>query len=68
MAGERIALVWGVGRHGPGNDTFFMVADPDGNLAEISCDLESCPEDREPGLWPHHPSTLNRWGMAIMRS
>ncbi|WP_413765256.1 VOC family protein [Variovorax sp. Varisp41] len=68
MAGERIALVWGVGRHGPGNDTFFMVADPDGNLAEISCDLESCPEDHEPGLWPHHPSTLNRWGMAIMRS
>jgi catechol 2,3-dioxygenase len=68
MARSRIALVWGVGRHGPGNDTFFMVADPDGNLAEISCDLESCAEGRKAGLWPHHPSTLNQWGMAIMRS
>jgi len=68
MARGRIALVWGVGRHGPGNDTFFMVADPDGNLVEISCDLESCAEDRPTGLWPHHSSTLNRWGMAIMRS
>lgn len=68
MARSNVALVWGVGRHGPGNDTFFMVADPDGNLAEISCDLESCAEDRAAGSWPHHPSTLNRWGMAIMRS
>lgn len=68
MARSQVALVWGVGRHGPGNDTFFMVADPDGNLAEISCDLESCADDRATGSWPHHPSTLNQWGMAIMRS
>jgi len=68
MASENVELAWGVGRHGPGNDTFFMVADPDGNLAEISSDLEVCADDRVPGVWPHHPSTLNRWGMAIMRS
>ena len=35
-----VPMVWGVGRHGPGNDTFFMVRDPDGNLAEISAELE----------------------------
>lgn len=34
----RIPLAWDVGRHGPGNDTFFMVHNPDGNLAEISSD------------------------------
>ncbi|MES2531869.1 MAG: VOC family protein [Pseudomonadota bacterium] len=68
MGRQSISLVWGVGRHGPGNDTFFLVADPDGNLAEISCDLESCEDDRPAGLWAHHPSTLNQWGMAIMRS
>src|SRR5690606_32017325 len=36
MASLREAIVWGIGRHGPGNDLFFMVRDPDGNLAEIS--------------------------------
>lgn len=68
MSGESIALAWGIGRHGPGNDTFFMVRDPDGNLAEISSDLERCDPGRPVGLWPHRPETLNRWGLAIMRS
>jgi hypothetical protein len=67
MADVRVPMAWGVGRHGPGNDNFFMVSDPDGNLAEISCDLEVCAEDRPTGLWPHEPHTLNLWGSAIMR-
>ncbi len=68
LARRGVLLAWGVGRHGPGNDTFLMVADPDGNMAEISAELEICSDDRQPGLWPHHPQTLNRWGQAIMRS
>lgn len=68
MAGESVPLAWGVGRHGPGNDLFFMVKDPDGNLVEISSDLEVCADDRPVGLWPHRPETLNRWGIALMRS
>jgi catechol 2,3-dioxygenase-like lactoylglutathione lyase family enzyme len=61
-------IVWGVGRHGPGNDTFFMVRDPDGNLVEVSAELEVCAPDRPTGLWRHEARTLNRWGTAIMRS
>ncbi len=54
---------------GPGNDTFLMVKDPDGNLAEISGPiLEVCAPDRPSGVWPHRPQTLNRWGVALMRS
>ena len=68
MAEVRVPMAWGIGRHGPGNDTFFMVKDPDGNLAEISCDLENCAEDRPAGIWPHEARTLNLWGAAIMRS
>lgn len=68
MAAARVPMAWGVGRHGPGNDNFFMVRDPDGNLAEISCDLEVCAEDRPAGLWPHEARTLNLWGSAILRS
>lgn len=68
MAHVGVDLAWGVGRHGPGNDTFFMVRDRDGNMAEISCDLEVCSPDRPSGIWPHRPQTLNQWGVAIMRS
>jgi catechol 2,3-dioxygenase len=63
-----IPLAWGVGRHGPGNDTFFMIRDPDGNLSEISTELEVCVPGRNEGLWRHEQRTLNVWGTAIMRS
>lgn len=45
-----------------------MVQDPDGNLGEISCDLEVCATGRAPGVWPHAHHTLNLRGNAIMRS
>ncbi len=68
MAQLCTTIVWGVGRHGPGNDVFFMVRDPDGNLAEISSEIEICPDDRPAGQWPHEERTLNLWGQAILRS
>jgi len=68
LAALDMPIVWGVGRHGPGNDVFFMIRDPDGNLAEISAELEVCAAGRTEGLWPHGERTLNQWGMAIMRS
>jgi catechol 2,3-dioxygenase-like lactoylglutathione lyase family enzyme len=63
-----VPIVWGVGRHGPGNDTFFMLRDPDGNLVEISAELEVCEPTRPAGIWRHEQKTLNQWGSAIMRS
>jgi catechol 2,3-dioxygenase-like lactoylglutathione lyase family enzyme len=68
MGDLRQEIVWGVGRHGPGNDVFFMVRDPDGNLAEISSEIEVCTPDRPLGIWKHEERTLNLWGKAIMRS
>ena len=67
MSAQRIEIVWGVGRHGPGNDVFFMVRDPDGNLAEISSEIETCEPNRPVGIWRHEERTLNLWGKAIMR-
>lgn len=68
MASQQVPIVWGIGRHGPGNDVFFMVRDPDGNLAEISSEIEHCEPGRPAGLWPHEERTLNLWGKAILRS
>jgi len=67
-AARRIPIHWGIGRHGPGNDVFFMVKDPDDNLVEISAEIERVAADRATGLWAHEPRTLNLWGTAIMRS
>ncbi len=68
VATQRIPIVWGIGRHGPGNDVFFMVRDPDGNLVEISSEIEHCEPDRPAGEWAHEERTLNLWGKAILRS
>jgi len=68
MARVGVDLAWGIGRHGPGNDNFLMIEDPDGNMGEVSSDLEVCVVDRPAGVWPHRPQTLNQWGVAIMRS
>lgn len=68
MARAGVELAWGVGRHGPGNDTFLMVRDRDGNMGEISAELETCLPGRPAGTWPHRPQTLNQWGVALMRS
>jgi catechol 2,3-dioxygenase-like lactoylglutathione lyase family enzyme len=68
IAARRVPLHWGIGRHGPGNDLFFMVKDPDDNLIEISAELERCDSGRPVNVWPHEPWTLNLWGSAIMRS
>ena len=68
VAAKRVPMHWGVGRHGPGNDLFFMVKDPDGNLIEISAELERVDAGRPTGVWPHEERTLNLWGTAIMRS
>jgi catechol 2,3-dioxygenase len=68
MARLRIPLWWGPGRHGPGNNLFFMVEDPDGHKVEFSAELERMPPEMAPRTWPHEQRTLNLWGSAWMRS
>ena len=41
FADQDIPLVWGPGRHGPGNNLFAFVNDPDGNWVEVSAELET---------------------------
>lgn len=59
--------VWGVGRHGPGNNIFSYYADPAGNFVEYYGDMEEQPE-RFPAtekFWgPEHKGDI--WGVAGM--
>jgi catechol 2,3-dioxygenase len=68
FAQHHITLRWGPGRHGPGNNLFIFINDPDGNWLEFSAELErvvgACPIKH----WVHEERTLNSWGAAHMRS
>ena len=68
FASKGIKLSWGPGRHGPGNNLFIFVYDPDGNWIELSSELEIIGGERPVGVWRNEPDTLNRWGAAVMRS
>lgn len=68
MASEHIRIQWGPGRHGPGNNLFIFIHDPDGNWVEISAELEIVQHDRPIGQWAHEQRTLNSWGQGLLRS
>ena len=63
-----VPLWWGPGRHGVGNNLFFMIEDPDGYKVEFSAELEHMTPDQAYREWPHGPRALNLWGNAWMRS
>lgn len=67
FAARGLSLLWGPGRHGPGNNLFIFIEDPDGNWIEVSAELEVI-HDRPVQHWPHAERTLNLWGRAIMRA
>ena len=68
MAALEIKLWWGPGRHGPGNNLFFMVEDTDGYKVEISAELESMADNDPVRHWPHTDRSLNLWGPGWMRA
>ena len=67
FSGLHVRLEWGPGRHGPGNNLFFMVHDPDGSWVEISAELEHMPAEAAAREWPHEERTLNYWGQGFLR-
>ncbi|WP_321911951.1 VOC family protein [Burkholderia cepacia] len=68
FAAAEVPIFFGPGRHGPGNNLFFMVTDPDGNRLEFSAELERVAVDTPPGIWPQGERTLNSWGRAWIRT
>ncbi len=67
FAEHRIPLMWGPGRHGPGNNLFIFIVDPDGGWIEVSAELEIM-HDRPAKTWRHEERTLNLWGKGILRA
>ena len=66
FAAHEVPVMWGPGRHGPGNNLFVFIEVPDKNWIEVSAELEVI-HDRPLKQWQHAERTLNLWGRAIMR-
>ena len=64
---KNVKIIWGPGRHGPGNNLFIFVEDLDNNWLEFSAELEII-HDRKFKEWPQSEKTLNLWGRGILRS
>jgi catechol 2,3-dioxygenase-like lactoylglutathione lyase family enzyme len=67
FASLEVPIWWGPGRHGAGNNLFFMVRDPDGNNIEISAELEWLAKGAPGKRWPAGGEALNLWGPAWVR-
>ncbi|MBI4491399.1 MAG: VOC family protein [Chloroflexi bacterium] len=60
------AILWGPGRHGPGNNVFAYFQDPAGFVMEYTCDLLQIEDEAsyQPQVWPRVPELIERWGTA----
>ena len=68
FSAHNIALKWGPGRHGPGNNLFAFIEDPDANNLEVSAELQTIYGQTKTKQWAQSQRTLNLWGNAMMRS
>ncbi|OZD70698.1 glyoxalase [Rhodococcus sp. 05-340-1] len=60
-----VDVVWGPGRHGPGNNLFVFFDDPAGNHIELSAEMEKFHDDRATYVtrqWRPVPASVNLWG------
>lgn len=56
-------LLWGPGRHGPGNNQFEYFRDLDNNIIEFTCDaLQIWDPDYKPRVWDPDELWINLWG------
>lgn len=66
LASEGRRLLWGLGRHGPGNNIFSYYRDPLGCIVEVSTSMERVDADelRPPGIWSEaqKQELMDLWG------
>lgn len=59
-------IVWGPGRHGPGDNTFSYFFDPFGNIMEYTTELEKIPDEETwtPRVFEINEENSDQWGTA----
>lgn len=66
MRSAGVDPLWGIGRHGPGNNAFAYYGDPAGFVPEFTTDLEQIVHDSSwvPRVWKRIPSQSDLWHLA----
>lgn len=58
-------LLWGPGRHGPGDNVFAYFQDPGGFVCEYTAEVKQVDEATwEPRVWERRPELMDRWGTS----
>jgi catechol 2,3-dioxygenase len=61
-------VLWGIGRHGPGDNVFAYFLDPDGFAIEYTAEVQQIDESTHrvgtPADWERPPSRMDAWGLA----
>lgn len=65
MKGAGHELLWGPGRHGPGNNVFSYFQDPGGFVCEYTSEVMRIDEGSwQPQVWERRPDLMDRWGTS----
>lgn len=60
-----IEPLWGIGRHGPGHNSFAYYGDPAGFVPEFTSEVAQVDEDTwQPRVWRRIPAQSDLWGTA----
>jgi catechol-2,3-dioxygenase len=60
-------VVWGPGRHGPGNNVFGYFIGPHGGVVEYTAEVSEVGDDYRvgsPGDWQWPPGRIDHWGIS----
>jgi catechol 2,3-dioxygenase-like lactoylglutathione lyase family enzyme len=62
-------MMWGTGRHGPGNNTFNYFVGPNDIVVEYTSEVEQIDDNyvaRFPSDWTWPPGRIDQWGISPM--
>lgn len=59
-------VMWGPGRHGPGNNVFCYFQDAAGFVVEYTTDIQKIEDEEahQPQVWKRVPELMDRWGTS----
>ena len=60
---HEVPIIYGPGRHGPGDNIFIYIPDPAGNIMELSTEMLQIWDELsyQPRDWPNEPGTVDVW-------
>ena len=71
MRDNGVPLIWGPGRHGPGNNVFGYFVAPFGGVIEYTSEVNLVDDDYpvgKPEDWTWPPGRIDQWGLSMKDS